>query len=241
LSVYPSYTLFKRILAHGSLLPPDVALVHANDIALVAGAMASVIASLGLTPMEAARIRVVADPDKYRPLGLWGTLSEIAHEGAQVGVPGLAALYAGLPSLLARQVIFGSVKFLAFERSCEWIFSVWPVLRDATWTCLTVSLVAGGLSGTLSSIVSQPADSVLTYVAQNRDGSAAKLGLLEGCVDMVQKDGVGALFRGLASRCVWAGSIIAGQFLLYDVFRTYFGVNADDLSQVYRIIIIPTN
>jgi solute carrier family 25 (mitochondrial phosphate transporter), member 3 len=94
-----------------------------------------------------------------------------------------------------------------------------------------------GLSGTLSSIVSQPADSVLTYVAQNRDGSAAKLGLLEGCVDMVQKDGVGSLFRGLTSRCVWAGSIIAGQFLLYDVFRTYFGVSADDLSQVYSIII----
>jgi Mitochondrial carrier protein len=58
--------------------------------------------------------------------------------------------------------------------------------------------------------------------------------------DMVQKNGVGALFRGLTGRCVWAASIIAGQFLLYDVFRTYFRVNADDLSQVYTII-IPTN
>jgi solute carrier family 25 phosphate transporter 3 len=54
---------------------------------------------------------------------------------------------------------------------------------------------------------------------------------------MVEKEGYGSLFRGLGSRCVWAGSIIAGQFLLYDVFRTQFGVNGDDLSQVFEVVI----
>jgi solute carrier family 25 phosphate transporter 3 len=239
LSVYPSYTLFKRALVHGPLMSASVAAVHANDIALVAGALAAVVASLGLTPMEAARIRAVADPSRYRPLGLLGTLSAIASEGGKahqhLGAPGWTVLYAGLPSLLARQVIFGSVKFLAFELVCDWMYASWPFLLDATWTCLAVSLVAGGLSGIVSSVVSQPADSVLTYVAQNRDGSASQLGLWEGCVRMVQSEGFGSLFRGLNSRCVWAGSIIAGQFLLYDIFRTYFGVK--DLSQVYTLVI----
>jgi solute carrier family 25 phosphate transporter 3 len=217
LSVYPSYSFFKRCFS-GS----PWAVAHYCDVALIAGALASVIASLGLTPLEAARIRVVADPAKYKSLGLVGTLKVIAGEDA---------LYAGLPSLLTRQIIFGSVKFLAFERACEAIYTAAPSLRDTTWTALTVSLVAGGISGTLSSIVSQPADSVLTYVAQ----ANGNLGLISSARIMIQTGGIGALFQGLGCRCVWAGSIIAGQFLLYDVFRTLFGVTANDLSQVLQV------
>jgi solute carrier family 25 phosphate transporter 3 len=237
MSVYPSYTFFKRLLTH-DLLSPAVAMVHANDIALAAGALAAVVASFGLTPLEAARIRAVAEPEKYRSLGLLGTLGVIAKEDSELGWKNL---YAGLPSLLTRQVIFGSVKFLAFERACEVIFGNWPVLRDATWTSLAVSLVAGAFSGTLSSVVSQPADSVLTYVSSATTDQRSNLGVVEGCRIMVETEGPGSLFRGLGSRCVWAGSIIAGQFLLYDVFRTYFGVNADDLSQVYRVILPEIN
>jgi len=232
LSVYPSYTFFKRALSL-SLLPPELATVHTNGIALAAGAMAAVIASLGLAPLESARIRAVAEPEIYRPIGLSGTLGVIATEDPSLG---WKSLYAGLPSLLARQVIFGSVKFLAFERACDFIFASWPFLRDDTWTSLAVSLVAGGFSGVISSIVSQPADSLLTYVAQSNEGSAG-LGIAEGLFTMVKNEGPGALFRGLGSRCIWAGSIIAGQFLLYDVLRTFFGVNSDDLSQVYQILL----
>lgn len=230
LSVYPSYTFFKRYIGQ-AVLSPDFAALHANDIALVAGALAAVIASLGLTPLEAARIRVVADPERYKSLGLFGTLKVIAEENPGVG---WTATYAGLPSLMTRQVIFGSVKFLAFERACESIFAALPFLRDATWTALAVTLVAGAFSGTLSSVVSQPADAVLTYVAQKNDGKGT-LGVIEGCQLMVEESGVASLFRGVGSRSVWAGSIIAGQFLLYDIFRNFFGVNPEDLSQVFRI------
>ena len=232
LSVYPSYTFFKRFMTL-DFLPPEIATVNAVAISLTAGALAAVVASLGLTPLEAARIRAVGNPDRYKPLGLMGTLEVIANEDAQLG---WKAVYAGLPSLMTRQVIFGSVKFLAFERANEAIFTAWPFLRDATWTALAVSLVAGGFSGTLSSVVSQPADSVLTFVAQNSSGKGS-LGVLEGCQMMIEEEGVGSLFRGLGSRCVWAGSIIAGQFLLYDVFRNYFGVSGQDLSQVFQIVI----
>lgn len=228
ISVYPSYTFFKRWIGQ-SLLSPELVMIHSNDIALVAGALAAVLASLGLTPMEAARIRTVAEPDVYRSKGLMGTLQIIATEDPKLG---WKTLFAGLPSLLVRQVIFGSIKFLAFERACEAIFHQWPTLQDQTWTSLLVSLVAGGFSGCLSSVVSQPADSVLTYVAQN-----SNVGLLQGSRIMVDQEGFGSLFRGLGSRCVWAGSIIAGQFLLYDVFRTYFGVNSNDLSQAFEIVI----
>ncbi|KAL7477660.1 hypothetical protein ACHAW6_003460 [Cyclotella cf. meneghiniana] len=216
--------------------PPllDIYVAHANDVALVAGAVASIVASLGLTPIEAARIRAVAEPEIHRDKGLLGTVSVIGREDEELG---WRNLYAGLPSLMTRQVIFGSVKFLAFERASEAIFAAWPGLRDATFTALGVSLVAGGFAGVLSSVVSQPADSVLTYVTKQHAGG--NLDLLNGAKIMVQRDGVGSLFRGLGSRCVWAGCIIAGQFLLYDVFRGLFGITGDDLNQVFEFVLLP--
>ena len=233
ISVYPCYAFFKRFIGD-ELLTSSFAVAHANDIALVAGALASIVASLGLTPIEACRIRAVAQPEIYRELGLLGTLNVIANENEELGWKNV---YAGLPSLMTRQVIFGSVKFLAFERASEAIFGVWPQLRSATYTSLGVSLLAGGISGTLSSVVSQPADSVLTYVAKQSGGS---MGILEGAQVMVQKDGVGSLFRGLGSRSVWAACIIAGQFLLYDVFRAFFGITGEDLNQVLEVV-LPKN
>jgi len=235
ISVYPSYAFFKRFFGH-TVLTADLAVAHANDIALIAGALAAVIASLGLTPLEAARIRVVAEPTKYRSMGLIGTLQTIASEGGGTGLSSsLDSLYKGLPSLMTRQVIFGSIKFVAFERACEAIYLAYPMLRDETWTALSVSLIAGAFSGALSCFVSQPADAVLTYVAQESGNDSKRLGVLEGSRLMIEESGVSSLFRGLGSRSLWAASIISGQFLLYDIFRNAFGVNSNDLSQIFQI------
>lgn len=170
---------------------------------------------------------------------------------------GWRTLYAGFSSLLTRQVIFGSIKFFAFEQVCQAIYGEFPHLREETLTSLAVSLVAGGIAGSISSIVSQPADSVLTYAAQNPAAMSTpmtttkgenndfvdRIGLLCAARCLMEEEdegGIGALFRGWGSRCVWAGCIIAGQFLLYDVFRTFFGVSGEDLVQVYRVVIAPS-
>lgn len=234
LSVYPSYSFFKWYMSH-SLLSPAFATSHADGIALVAGAIAAVIASVGLTPLEACRIRTVAEPQVYRDIGLAGTMKLMAEENEAVG---WRALYAGLPSLMIRQVIFGSVKFLAFERACEAFFITWPFLKDTMVTALGVTLISGALSGALSSVVSQPADSVLTYVAKNKRGDDDEsLGILSIVSMMIEREGAGSLFRGLGSRCIWASAIISGQFLLYDIFRTALGINSDDLSQFFQFAI----
>lgn len=238
LSVYPSYSFSKWFLSH-AVLSPAYATAHADAIALIAGAIAAVIASLGLTPLEACRIRTVAEPEVYRDIGLMGTLKVISTEDAGLG---WKALYAGLPALMTRQVIFGSVKFLAFERACEALFLTWPFLKDSSATALGVTLVAGAMSGALSSVVSQPADSVLTYIAKNtvkddEDGTS----LMSSILTMVEEEGAGSLFRGLGERCIWAAAIISGQFVLYDIFRTAIGINADDLSQVFEFVVKSSN
>jgi len=232
LTVYPSYAFFKWYLEH-SLFTSAYAAAHVNDIALIAGALAAVIASIGLTPMEACRIRTVAEPETYRDIGLLGTMGVISNENPLLGWKGL---YAGFPSLLARQVSFGSVKFLAFERACDAIYISFPELRGVTYAALGVSLAGGAFSGALSSVVSQPADSILTYVSKNsREGSDA--GIIESAQLMVKNEGAGSLFRGLGSRCLWASCIISGQFCLYDIFRSAFGINSEDLVQVFQVLI----
>jgi len=230
LSVYPTYSFFKWWIEHEAFTPAFAA-AHLNLISLIAGSIAAVVASIGLTPAEACRIRTVAEPERYRDEGLLGTLKIISEEDPTLG---WKSLYAGFPSLVTRQVIFGSVKFLAFERATEAIFATWPSLRDATITALSVSLIAGALSGALSSVVSQPADSILTYVAKNK-GDDTSFGIIEGGQLMVEKEGIGSLFRGLGSRCLWASAIISGQFFLYDIFRNMLGINAEDLTQVFQV------
>ena len=256
LSVYPSYSFSKWFLGH-EVLSPAYATAHADGIALVAGGIAAIIASLGLTPLEACRIRTVAEPEVYRDFGLRGTLNVIQQEDRDAGRNVYATLYQGLPALMTRQVIFGSVKFLAFERACEAMFATWPFLKDSAGLALGVTLVAGGLSGVLSSVVSQPADSVLTYIAatnSNSDNSDSNNSdsnssdsmssnsnsLLSSVSTMVENEGVSSLFRGLGGRCIWAAAIISGQFVLYDVFRSALGINTEDLSQVFGFVISST-
>ena len=97
--------------------------------------------------------------------------------------------------------------------------------------------------------MSQPADSILTYVAKNKIGgddgdngsssssSSTSVGVIEGGMYMVEKEGIGSLFRGLGSRCIWATAIISGQFFLYDIFRSMLGINAEDLTQVFKLLL----
>ena len=229
LTIYPLYTFLKRFFLMNHYMGDA-------NAALLAGALGAVVASVGLTPMEACRIRAVAQPEQYSN-GVIDTFQQLNREGEN-------ALFAGFTSLTIRQVIFGTVKFLAFERFRDTIFTLEPTLRDSTITVLGVSLLAGACSGALSSIVSQPADSVLTYVAQNPSSTISADGksssLLQGCKTMVEENGYSSLLRGLGSRCVWASFIIAGQFLLYDIFRTFFGVNESDLIQTYQIMFSST-
>ena len=48
--------------------------------------------------------------------------------------------------------------------------------------------------------------------------------------------GIRPFFVGLAPRSTWAACVIAGQFLLYDVFRGMAGVRPLDLNEVLDVL-----
>jgi solute carrier family 25 (mitochondrial phosphate transporter), member 3 len=117
------------------------------------------------------------------------------------------------------QVLFGMIKFLVFDLLASWIFSTFPVMGSTTFLSLTVS------------IVSQPADKVLTKMKENSSIDAATV-----VIDIWQRRGAKGFFDGLLSRCVWAGTIISGQFLIYDILKNLFQITNEDLLLFLDVI-----
>lgn len=210
-TVYPGYEFFKR--AFLAFAGPALAEQFRAPLVLLAGAAATVIACFGVCPAEACRIRMVADPGMSSR-----GLSEVYS--AMVAQDGIGVLYDGLPTILVRQVLFGMMKFLVFDYFADFVLDLFPILAESIQTQLLVSLFSGAVAGVAASIVSQPADTVLSRM--NREGG--RKSFLEVGGDVFRDSGIQGFFLGLSSRCVWAGCIISGQFFLYDICKSLLGV-----------------
>jgi len=192
----------------------------------ISGALATIVACIGVAPAEAARIRIVAQPTYAN--NFFGTLQRISRE------EGPESLFKGFGPLAVRQVLFGMMKFFIFDSFADQVFRTFPQLGDSVTSQLFVSLLAGAVAGLAASVVSQPADTVLSKMKQEGGISAEK-----AIRDLVTKFGPAGLFLGLPSRCLWATPIIAGQFFLYDVFKNTLQVAADDLNLFFDVLAAP--
>ncbi|KAL3917263.1 MAG: hypothetical protein SGPRY_006473 [Prymnesium sp.] len=232
--VYPLYELFKRYLFE--VAGSELVLGARSPLVLLAGALATILTCFAITPFEAVRIRMVECP-KYAS-GLVGALKRSIDEG------GVLSLYDGLIPLLVRQVLFGMVKFLIFDTCADAIKAALPAgIADDIAVSLGISLLSGAIAGVTASVVSQPADVVLSRVAQG-EGSSASVGKLPGKVNQLallrsaageiqSKSGLSGFYRGIGSRCLWSSAIIAGQFFLYDLFKAALRLTSEDLTLFY--------
>lgn len=216
MTVYPGYEFFSRLFER--LAGSGASSLHAQ-IVLISGACATVVACFGVCPMEAARIRAVAQPD-FAP-GLVNMLRALYREG------GFGSLYKGFWPIVLRQVIFGMVKFYTFDSLTDTLFAAAPALKATVGSQLLVSLLAGLAAGVASACVSQPADSILSEL--NRQGGKGDLSTAAAALWRAGDGTPSRFFAGLLSRCVWSGSIISGQFFIYDIAKAVLGIASDDL------------
>lgn len=123
---------------------------------IVAGAIAETLACLVLAPFEATKIRLVSCPGYAT--GLVSCTQKMVKE------EGLGSLYNGLLPLLVKQVPYTMVQFSVFETIIASVYSdpsygeflrQYPFLTTAS---------AAVIAGILSSLVSQPGDTLLTAV-----------------------------------------------------------------------------
>jgi len=235
-SVYPGYEFWKRTLFE--LAGAELLAVARVPLVLAAGAIATIFTCFLITPFESVRIRLVEDPE-FAP-SLPAAFSRFVDEG-----DGFATLYDGLIPLMVRQVLFGMIKFLIFDTASDAISAALPPeLLDLPPASLAIALASGVIAGVASAICSQPADVLLSRVAQGAKDREAPQGQLPGSVNqlallmheaqsVLREFGFGGFFLGLGSRCIWSGAIIGGQFTLYDVFKQLLHVTAAELAQYY--------
>lgn len=200
---------------------PENARTYRVPIWLGASACAEVIADLFLCPLEATRIRLVAQPDYGK-----GLVDAFAKMLKQEGV---FAFYKGLPPLLLKQVPYTMAKFSVFEATSEVIYKSLPKKKEEYPTSfqLSISLTSGVVAGVAAAIISQPADTLLSKINQEKSSE----GFLPTLIKISKRLGVSGLFLGTGARCVMVGTITAGQFFVYDYAKILMGVSPQQLKE----------
>lgn len=187
-----------------------------NRIYLASSAAAECIADLFLCPLEAIRIKSVADPNF--PKGLGAGFKQI------ITTEGLTGFYAGLGPILFKQVPYTMTKFAVQGKTAELIYAAKGSSPDkcTSGTNISISLASGVVAGVAAAIISHPADTLLSKI--NKKGAGGEGSTVTRLVNISKEMGFKNLcLTGLGARCVMIGSLTAGQFGIFDTVMNTLG------------------
>lgn len=206
---YGFYEFFKKY--YSDIAGPEYASKYKTLIYLAGSASAEVIADVALCPFEAVKVRVQTQPGFARGMSD-GFPKLMKSEGAM-------GLYKGIVPLWGRQIPYTMMKFASFETIVELLYkNVIPTPKDQCSNPfqLGVSFTGGYIAGVLCSIVSHPADNLVSFLNNTKGATVA---------DAVKKLGSWGLFtRGLPLRIFMIGTLTGVQWGLYDSFKVFVGL-----------------
>ncbi|KAH9613194.1 hypothetical protein KSS87_018944, partial [Heliosperma pusillum] len=181
-----------------------------NLIFFGSSASAEVVANIVLCPFEAIKIRVQSQ--HYFGRGLLDGFPKLYKS------EGLHGFYRGLVPLWGRNLPFSMVMFSTFEHTVDFLYT--NVLKSKREDCsklkqLGITCLAGYTAGTAGSLVSNPADNIVTAL-YNRKADTLK--------SAIQKIGVVNLFtRSLPIRIILVGPVVTLQWFFYDCIKVFNG------------------
>ncbi len=185
-----------------------------------ASASAEVIADMALCPFEAVKVRIQTDP-KYAKGLSDGLPKFLANEG-------LGSLYAGIVPLWARQVPYTIIKFVAFERIAEAIYSRLPKPKSemSKTEQMGVVFTAGYIAGVLCGAVSHPADTMVSKINKVKTSGSVgdKMKLIYSGTPEAPGIGFKGLWAGFAPRVVMIGTLTGLQWFIYGAFKASVGL-----------------
>jgi len=212
-----------RLLVGLARVAPSFAFCNTQMVAFVTCAACSgVAASIVLSPLEALRIRLVAEPD-FAPGG-W-----IQGGYKMVRTEGMYGLIKGIKPMLYKQVPYTIVKNVSFDYMARHAYSVLRrngVVATAAIK-FTVPLFAAAVASVLSCVSSQPGDMLLSLI--NAHGGDRRT--RDIVKDILRSDrGVRGFFMGMKTRLLHVGLIVTLQLLLYDFIKRLCGIAATGLA-----------
>ena len=182
------------------------------------GGLAGLAASFLLCPMEALRIRMVAEPD-FAPKGwVQGGFKIMKNEGVQ-------GLSKGMTPMILKQVPYTVTKNVSFDLITRFLYStiIAAGVSMSTTVSFTVPLLAAAAASVLSTISSQPGDMVLSLVNAHKGTRTVR----DFVNDILRSErGVRGFFVGFKTRLLLSGVTVTIQLLVYDMVKRLCGIAA---------------
>ena len=191
-----------------------------TGIYMVSAACAEFIADIFLCPLEATRIRLVANPEYAS--GLLSAFPKIMREDGFI-----RGFYSGFGPILLKQVPYTMAKFVVQGLAQNALCSASNIdLEKASGsTKMAMALTSGTIAGVAAAIISHPADTLLSLI--NKSETAGGTGsIMSRLKNLAGEMGFKKLaLVGLPARCVMIGSLTAGQFAIFDTVMAATGAS----------------
>lgn len=187
----------------------------------ISSACAEVIADCLLCPMESLKVRVQTSmPPNSFPSNFAEGFKLLSQEGTN-------GFYKGLFPLMARQVPYTIVKFVAFENTVKFAYKNILTREKSSYskgTQLTVTFLSGYWAGIFCAVVSHPADTMVSKINNMKDVSGENNGLGGKVSKIYSEIGFKGLWNGLSTRILMVGTLTGLQWWIYDSFKTAVGL-----------------
>jgi len=181
------------------------------------GTVSGIAASVMLCPMEALRIRLVAEPD-FAPGG-WveGGMKMLKYEGVR-------GLWKGMSAMMSKQVPYTVTKNVSFDLFTTMVYSAVKSSGQMLTANMkfAIPLMSAMMASVLSCISSQPGDMLLSAVNAHGGDKRTR----DFARDILKEDGIGGFFRGMRARFLHVGLIVTVQLLIYDFVKRLVGIAA---------------
>ncbi|KAI9244491.1 mitochondrial inorganic phosphate transporter, partial [Phascolomyces articulosus] len=213
---YGLYEFFKY--KYGDIVGEANAHRYRAFLYLTASASAEFFADIFLCPWEALKVRQQTSYPSFAR----GTI-----EGFQKlkSLEGLQGFYKGIVPLWGRQIPYTMMKFASFEGTVEMIYKTCLIKPKNEYNKLQqlgVSFAGGYIAGILCATVSHPADVIVSKL--NNLPKAEPGQKYPGLSQIAKELGWQGVWRGLGPRIIMIGTLTALQWLIYDTFRVYVGL-----------------
>lgn len=187
---------------------------------LASSTVAEVVASCALCPLEATRIYMICNPEIAKS-GLFHCMKLIAKQS------GLNGLYKGIWMILLKQVPYTCCKLAGYDIIHHNLLKIKERILLNQYDDsedikvqddFIIQISSGAMAGVLASVISQPADVLLSRVCGRNLNSAECLiinGPL-GLIDVMRDIGLKGLYAGLQPRALMVGLMTSVQFLIYE-------------------------
>ncbi|KAA8546186.1 hypothetical protein F0562_020920 [Nyssa sinensis] len=199
------YEYFKKLYS-------DVLVDHNRSVIFfVSSASAQVFADVALCPFEAVKVRVQTQSNFAKGL-IDGFPKVYATEG-------LSGFYRGLFPLWGRNLPFSMIMFSTFEHSVDMIYR--KVIQRRKEDCsraqqLGVTCLAGYAAGAVGTVISNPADNIVSSLYNQK---------AHGVLQAAKNIGLVNLFtRSLPIRIMFVGPVVTLQWFFYDSIKVFNGL-----------------